>query len=119
VIETKSMIPSRDAVSETLTFLQTIYGVSIGCAYTWLLQDKTTLWHTLNELPKMSREAVKLGQTQDIYFPVCPQVKALSEKERGTLASVQSMNCVWTDMDCQGGNHKQTNFPPSKRFGNG
>jgi hypothetical protein len=59
----------------------------------------------------MAREAVKLGQTQDIYFPVCPQVKALSEKERGTLASVQSMNCVWTDMDCQGGNHKQTNLP--------
>ncbi|KLU63775.1 hypothetical protein DEAC_c43040 [Desulfosporosinus acididurans] len=111
MIETESMIPSGDAVSEILKFLQAIYGETEGYTYIWLLKKKKTLWRPLSNLRDMAESAVRFGHSQDIYFPVCPQVKALTENERGTLVSVHSMTCFYCDFDCQGGNHKQKNLP--------
>ncbi|WP_407311754.1 YfjI family protein [Desulfosporosinus sp. SB140] len=111
MIETESMIPSGDVVSEILKFLQSIYGDTEGYTYIWLLKKKKTLWRSLTNLRDMAETAVRFGQSQDIYFPVCPQVKALSVNERGTLVSVHSMTCFYCDFDCQGGNHEQKNLP--------
>lgn len=105
------MIPSGDAVSEILRFLQAIYGEMEGYTYIWLLKKKKTLWRPLAEHRNIAEAAVRLGQFQDIYFPVCPQVKVLSGNERGTLTSVYSMTCLYCDIDCKGGYHKQKNLP--------
>ena len=95
-IETVENQQENARVMSICNFITLIHGEeATGYRYIWERPKKLTSSFPIEESAKFAQRAINLcNAKRDVYYGICPVPRELGEKERSTIMTVSSVNCV-------------------------
>lgn len=99
-----------------LKFFKIIFkGISGGVFSIWTKKNKKTRFFEIGEFEKAAKYAVRQSEGDDVYFSVAALQPGI-EEGRGKVTDVIALRCLWADIDIGKVNHKNQNYPETKRI---
>ncbi|MGX1402384.1 P4 family phage/plasmid primase-like protein [Bradyrhizobium japonicum] len=93
-------------------FINALYGnTKRGYLSLWTLEDKKTRWYPVNDTDRLVEDAMKLRESNNVYFGVGVRKEDLGEYKRGKNEDVLYVPGVWVEIDLNGGDHAAGNLP--------
>lgn len=99
----------------TKNFLQLLFGkCTEGCITITTLPGSRNEHIPVQELDRVAEQIMKFGMSANTYYGLALRCAGLPETVRGSVDEIQTVVCMYADIDIRGEGHAKENLPESR-----